>query len=188
MGCNNLLRGPLLSSTYSTPSHLNVVEAGQSNMVHFYGAGENEFRLAMSSKAGSISFTECAVGGTTIGQWLPDGYLMPNCGINKDTDIILWYQGESDAFLGYTNWDTQFRKIVAYWKSINPNVRVVYAQLADTPIASQYPDWGAVQQLQAENYGPNVFMIRTGQLATIDGLHLTDDSEKIVADRMAAML
>lgn len=188
-GCDKLFK-PLFSgvSLGGTASRLNVLLIGQSNMVNFYGAGEATF--AKNVPYGSVNFIQCAVGGTSIGQWQMGGALMNQCQTHGvKPDLILFYQGESDAALGTTNWAQQFMSAVNGWRTAW-DVPVIYAQIATCgPAFASAANWQSIQDQQASVFMNRVKMISTKDLTDrLDDVHLTPASERIVGGRFAVEL
>ena len=149
----------------------------------------------------TIALIPCAVGGSTIGQWINDEEhrnvnLLSNfnekVAIAKEKGIvkgILWHQGESDAYpdlisVYKANLDTlftEFRSIVG-----NESLPIMAAQLG-----SFFPDqesWDAlnteIEKYTAED--PNTHLIRTHDLTHKgDSLHFSSASLRGLGQRFA---
>lgn len=165
-----------------------VLAMGQSNMA---GKTPGKNPAVGFTQATNIPTINCAVGGTNIDAWQINGPLDSDCWNDvikskKQVVAILWYQGESDAWLNTTTWDSQFIHLVKMWRDRYGNVPVIYAQLAteDTP-PNPRGTWELIKQQQASLYLTDSAMVRTDDLPRQDDVHLTGDACMEVGKRMA---
>lgn len=140
---------------------------------------------------------QCAVGGTSINQWMPGGALDAQCQgylakviaefPSARVATVLWWQGEADTSLPGIPWTQDFAAIVRAWRFAFGNVPVEFCQLAANHSATGYPYWGYIQAQQASVSIPGVTMVQTqdiGNLAS-DNLHMTSVGLEIVGERLA---
>lgn len=151
---------PIPGLTVNTPvpvpgKTLNIMLAGQSNMARFYVAphyyGEVELQAKLNKAGYAVNFVECAVGGTTMDQWAPNGALTAQCdsrAAGRKIDAILFYQGEADAMVYNPNWPMEFMSLARYWQSKYLGVKIIFTQIDDNTMSGVYPDWTAFQNLQ----------------------------------------
>lgn len=142
-------------------------------------------------------YVQCAVGGTYLVRWLPEGDLYQRCmSLIPDTSKVkgvFFMQGESDAsqqepgtFDPRTpDWGNQFTRMVNQMRVQlgNPNLPVVFGQLGNT--TRNFPFWQDIKNQQASVCIHNVQMVTTDDQAVYDGEHFTQDGYKVIADRMA---
>lgn len=168
--------------------------AGQSNMVRFSQFAVDAFRADYAAKHGGEvpGVVPCAVGGTYSGQWLPDGELFNGCLDAARGQIItgiLYYQGESDAYLETTNWGDRFGQTVAGFREHFGAVPVVFAQIATSTDPDFLRGWSSIQAQQAAVCIPGVRMIHTEDVAAlVDTVHLTPESLQRIAARFVDAL
>jgi hypothetical protein len=164
-----------------------VLAMGQSNMV---GIGAQNPAKAFQDATG-IPTINCAVGGTYLGQWMTGSTYEEACAAmvpsGKKVIGILWYQGESDAFLGTTNWDQSFIKIAAGWRKRWGNgIPIVYAQLATADFSVGWgKTWDLIKHQQETLSISKGRVVFTDDLPRRDDVHLTGDACIEVGRRMA---
>ena len=170
---------------------------GQSNNVRFEEYGEQTFVEDWQKEyPGSIvRFINCAVGGTGISQWQAGGPLVSQCNTGGLTpSVILFYQGEADAYNNTANWEQQFYSAVKGWRQQfnQPDLPIVFAQLAveDPAIYCPAQQWDMIKQQQADINIHNVKMIKTDDISMLDpdpnvaqGVHLSQASYTNIAQR-----
>lgn len=163
--------------------------------------GKEMIRLNPSTPIGVIN---CAVGSTTLDEWLPGSCSNPNlpvCGLmeecmakiqeakalNPSIHIagILHNEGQSLAHECAGNWSSLFPAYAAEWQSRLGDIPIVFAQLGALPeeCGAGYLDNFRAQQ--AAIHGPNIFMIKTNDLPTTDGVHLTTEGQINQGQRFA---
>lgn len=174
-----------------------VLIMGQSNAVRLAPAGYKGFNDVTNAQN---VFYNCAENGTTLAQWGTNGSRMANClamtqGIH--IDVILWYQGESDAnpVIGGFAFDyaQKLTSLFAFFRTKwGAEVPIVFAQIAVVDI-NKLPDftnWQEVKDQQASIFYPHTIMIKTddiiaGNPLSTDGIHFDDPGDYEVGARMA---
>lgn len=172
-----------LDPTVSTQATLNIRIEGQSNAVGLIGKGVQGLQDALNRP---VRIINCGVNGTYIREHMPGTTIYDSCKQQMaDPDVIVWYQGESDAADDgdYATWAEKFTTLVREWRKINPNVIVVYAELATTTWGALTGHWEDVKAQQRAISLPNMKMIKTSDLSLVDGLHLTPDSYYVAGQR-----
>lgn len=166
--------------------HGTVLAMGQSNMLGVPGGNP---AVGFQSVYPNLRVINCSVGGTSIAQWPIQGQYFLDClaAVGHDHVIaILWYQGESDAYNGMTDWDLRFTGLVRAWRGLLGPVPVVYAQLATAdPAFGWYNTWGLIKSQQASINLDNTAIVITEDLQRRDDVHLTAESGIEVGKRMA---
>lgn len=153
-----------------------------------------------------IGLITCAKGYTSIGQWrrqLSDNSLYGSClkRARAATPMgriagILFFQGENDALdpLGYPDtdpqpdqWAQRFSQLVADLRQDlgSPELPVVFAQIGSHTAPEAFIHWETVQAQQASVQLPQVAMIRTDDLALLDGVHYAAASYQEIGKRFA---
>lgn len=204
---------PMIASSNPPPVTQTIICAGQSNMtgtgllagvppanvtlignvpgIGGFGNGPGlpfAMNLLHREPGTQIRLIQCAVGGTSMDRWVPSGDLYKDCiaqAQNYKIDGIIFSQGEADAQLGNTNWDMNFTSMVRGFRSAfgNQNLPVVFTALGDDP--QTIPGWAEVKREQLSVNLSMTQVITTDNLAKLDGLHYTQDSYAIIAQRMA---
>lgn len=141
-------------------------------------------------------YIQCAVGGTYLVRWLPEGDLYGRCmsmipDVNKVRGVF-FMQGEADASkqdpgqadARIDDWANQFTRMIGALRLQlgKPNLPVVFAQIGNTTRGFLY--WDHVKTEQANVSVPNVTMIVTDDQAVFDGEHFTQDGYQTIAYRM----
>jgi len=195
-GCDKVIKPLMLGGVSSTVVRHDVaLVIGQSNNARFEQYGEGAFAKDYQRffPGSTIQFINCSVGGTAINQWQVDGPEMAACRFNglKPT-LILFYQGEADAYLKTGNWNEQFVSAVLGWRKLLGELPVVYAQIAveDPTLYCPQTDWDALQFQQTCVGLHNVRMIKTSDVSQLDpdpaiaqGVHLSPQSYVNIAER-----
>jgi hypothetical protein len=110
---------------------------------------------------------------------------------------ILFFQGETDAVDATlypqfkpnpAQWSALFTLCVDAWREDlrDPRLPVVFAQIGANSNPGEGSKWELVQEQQRAVDLPGVAMITTSDLATLDGLHFTTESYRMVGERFAA--
>jgi len=154
-----------------------------------------------------IGLIPCAKNSTSLLDWQPNDdpkSLYGSCWhrIQLATQMgtlegILFYQGEADAndpnyypqrkILPAEQWAEKFSELVAAWRRDlgNPNLPVVFAQLATHQDAKHFINWEVIKEEQESVHLPNVSMIKTDDLVLGDAVHLSMESYLEVGRRFA---
>lgn len=164
------------------------------------------FGKAMSSfdSSASIGVINCAVGSTTLDEWMPGSCSNPNlphCGLmeeclskiqaakatNPHIHIagILHNEGQSLAHECAGYWSSLFPAYVAEWRFRLGDIPIVFAQLGQMPEECGINYLDNFRSQQAQIHIEKVFMIKTIDLATTDGVHLTTESQIVQGQRFA---
>jgi len=110
---------------------------------------------------------------------------------------ILIYQGETDAsdphlypdkgIIPPDLWASKFSGLVQNWRTdlAFPNLPVVFAQLATNGDPKSFINWEAIKQQQASVKLPFCRMIKTDDLAVVDGVHLSIEGYMELGRRFA---
>lgn len=165
--------------------------AGQSNANRVAQYGEHSWD---ASRNASDTFVNCADDGTTTVDWQPGGAVMNRALTkmgNTAPDVILWMQGESDAFLpDWSNYEQRTVGLFNYFRSKWPGVPIVFAQIGTIdPNIRGTAKWDEIKAMQARLTFPNSVMVRTDDLpglptsAGADGLHFTAQGDQGIAIR-----
>jgi plastocyanin len=156
-------------------------------------------KLVRSGTARSVGLIPCAVGGTSIKEWLPDDAVYQECvrrirSAGLPIAGVLFYQGENDTLhnLGPkwpTTWAEKFETMVGAFRADVGDARlpIVFAQLATTTRDGLW-HWQTIKDQQASVAISGVSMVKTDDLPLRDGLHLTDEAAAIVGERFALAL
>ena len=172
------------------------------------------FAQAFQSKdivgeAEAIGLIPCAKGGSSITQWqraLSDQSLYGSCLKRIQAALtmgqlegILFFQGEADALEPSLypsiepqaeQWGELFVQFATDLRQdLNrPRLSIVYAQIGTDPQDETLPHWATVQRQQAQINLPHSTSIQTADLATIDGVHFTAESYRVIGQRFADAL
>lgn len=190
---------PGLTLNTPAPSPITVMIAGQSNAVRLTPDGQKGFEDAAHNPGNR--YINCAENGTTLAQWDPRGSRFANC-VNltqgQHIDLILWYQGESDAdpdlasaganAFDYAYRCTQlFNAMRTQWGTEIP---IVFAQIGivDTLKLPAFVNWAEVQNQQATIFLPHTYMVVTKDINPAylnpDGIHWDSPGVYEVGARM----
>lgn len=174
---------------------LTILVAGQSNALRLNPAGYAGWNATRNS---NDTFINCAENGTTLAQWDPGGPRFANClsmAQGKKIDVILWYQGESDAAAGGApaTYDMKLTQLFGMFHTkFGSKIQIVFAQIAviSPALAPGFPDWQEIKNKQASIYYPQVTMINTdtigpGNPLMGDGIHFEDNGYYEVGARFA---
>lgn len=191
----------LTSSAYgfTMKSSIVVLLAGQSNADKFHtneGApGDTGFTdtLQASYPGTSVTFINCAVGNTKISEWQPGDYYMNTCisaASGYTVDLIFFYQGESDCYVGTNTQDyqTPFKASMAGLNAAFPSATIIYAQLDQTCDSDYSGNWSHIQSEQAACETDDMPMLVTYPLELAGGgdcLHLSNDSYATLGGMLA---
>jgi hypothetical protein len=110
---------------------------------------------------------------------------------------ILFFQGETDAvnaelypqFEPYpARWSALFSAFVENMRADlhEPELPVLFAEIGVNPSPEEYLNWELVKEQQRATVLPGAAMIATDDLETMDGLHFTADSYRVIGERFAA--
>lgn len=200
-GCHRDHKAPLaaLGTSIFTPptlqnfpgGTLKVRIQGQSNAVRMSPNGVIGLQNALGH---NLIVVNCAFGGSRISEHLPGTSYFQSCeSAMPDPDIIVWYQGESDAKNDF-DWDTwaqKFTDILNAWRSLHGNIPIVFAQInhetlsLTQPNEFSFPHWQNVKDQQASVFGSNLKMIKTDDLELEDGIHITQKDQFKLGARFA---
>lgn len=182
-----------LSVSAGTPAVYTVMLAGQSNMnIMAHNARAMEVLTSdLSSLGGRIEVIACAVDGSSIAEWQPDGIKVANCEQIAGTakiDAIFFYQGEADAIKANFDWPNEFAVLVRYWRTKYGNIPIVYAQIGNSEIHPEmFPPFRDVQA--TFHLDDRMAMIRTVDLPiNPNDMHLTSDCQPQLAERFSSAL
>ncbi|GFP82460.1 probable carbohydrate esterase at4g34215 [Phtheirospermum japonicum] len=159
--------------------------------------------LQRDPNIGVIGLVPCAVGGTSISQWLPGSELYVKMLSRAQAALssgggqiqaLLWYQGENDmvneatAYQYKTNLETLFTQLRSDLQL--PNLRVALASTGKVgkPYFGTYFDVVRSAQLEMPSLLPNVKCVDALGLEvnSFDYLHLTAEAEVKLGKMMAA--
>jgi hypothetical protein len=154
----------------------------------------------------TIGLIPCAKNSSAIAQWqrnLSDQSLYGSCLKRARAASpmgrisgILFFQGEADAVdpIQYpkpephpTEWAKLFSAFATdFRKDLHePYLPIIFAQLGPTINSDGFPYWDLVKSQQRSIQSPMIGMIKTDDLSTLDGLHFTADSYRIIGRRFA---
>lgn len=189
-GLDRLTGGPPHHGTGGPMAQAIVVGAGQSNMTYFSPSGEQAFKRVLRSHGREVAFINCAVGGSALHEWEPDGALFHSC-VEQVTTYqkayggrvvaLIWQQGETDA--NGSNWchvEDYAQVFTGYiWRYREAfgdiNLPVVFSQIGRHTDAGR-PEWEAIKNQQASVVLKNAAMIRADSLPLRwDGIHYTEE-------------
>lgn len=149
--------------------------------------------LQLAPDVTEVIIIRCAVNSTHIDTWKKGNGLYDACmndiaTLNRpDAQVagFLFYQGESDA-RGNINWATPFMTIVNDIRAdVHDNyLPVIFCQLATTTDVIR-DHWQDIKNQQASIHLPNVVMVKTDDQPLLDSVHLTQDGDTVVGERMA---
>jgi hypothetical protein len=130
-----------------------------------------------------VNVIQCAVDGSAISRWTNGGDLLNTCKTRAGTrnvKAVLFVQGEHEAQLVQPYpWGQAFNSFVASWS----NIPVIFVQLGDITNFN-VPNLSHIQTEQALSQGSNAFMVVSGALPTLDGIHRTPDANVTIGERM----
>lgn len=184
-------------STTTAASHKTILVMGQSN--GFY-MDPSSYKGWNEARGANDTFYNCAEKGTLIAQWDPLGYRWANClnmvqGVH--IDLIIWYQGESDANpeIGgvASDYAYQLTKLFGVWRKQLGDVPIVFAQIANVDIVKlpAFVNWQEVKDQQASIHYPSAVMVRTddylgpGNPLNHDGIHFDEPGYRELGKRFA---
>lgn len=132
-------------------------------------------------------YIQCAYGGTEMSRWSVGGDLYESCLRSIPSYLpvrgMFFFQGEADAINGLSvpDWSNAFQSMVQDLRARVGDIPVVYAQLGSgrNDIA-----WQALQAEQASISMPRVSMVMTSDLPPYDGVHYSQSSYRVIAERM----
>lgn len=179
------------------------IDAVSADRLAAVGPGLSFARELRRQGHGAIALVPCAKGGSSIGRWRPAAArstLYGSClarakAAGGRITGILWYQGESDARSDKTaaRWGERFRSLVQHLRADlgEPDVPVVYVQIADTADPARYPGWRTVQEQQAETRSRlrcAAMVSARGLELKPDALHLTTASQRLLGPKLAVAM
>ncbi len=151
----------------------------------------------------SIALIPCAVGGSSIGQWLGDSlyrgvYLMSNfkekLDFAKQYGIIkgiLWHQGESDASPGrILEYERRLEKLVLNLrrKAGDDNLSFLIGELGAYAKPDRQKNWNSINYIihSVAEKDNNIFVIETSDLETKgDSIHFNSAGQRSIGWRFA---
>lgn len=151
-----------------------------------------------------IDLIPCAMGGTSMSQWLPGGDRLDRTTLYGSANYrrtqaavatltaVLYFGHENQA--GEANYATQWSNLVSEFRTdYGASVPFIYCQLAkhtDTTQNGKQHASADVQRRQETGSGDalemtNMHMITTFDLSLIDSIHLDEIAQRKIGDRMA---
>lgn len=176
------------------------LHAPQDNLDLPVGVGPGEsFAEEMARLSGkNIILVPCAKSATHISQWLPGTPFYQSLvarALQAQTrgtlKGLLWFQGEKDSEKPAlaARWSADFATLLAGLRHdlSRPDLPVVLAQLAraEGKWTASCPAWEEIKRQQARIHGRHLAMVRSDDLALIDGIHLTTPAQLTLGRRFA---
>lgn len=194
IGCEKKIRTSLSYKVEDVSPKL-VVYKGQSNAGRIDAWGGNE--VWRKERGINDVMINCAAAGANIDEFGETDGVMRRCLAQLDgrvPDLIIWYQGESDAVSGRSDVHEMktidlFRRLRARW----PNVKIIYCQLHSVDLARWpgHDKWDEIKAQQAGYSFPNSVMVRTDDIHPGpledegDGIHYAQAGVELLAIRLA---
>lgn len=188
-------------------SAVNQVDQVSLDRVAFFGPSMTFARASLAIQPQLvIGLIPCAKNSSSIIQWqrnLSDQSLYGSClkrvmaaSPMGKVSGILFFQGESDAVdPGLSpdpkpnphDWSELFTTFVTDLRMDldEPDLPVVFAQLGSTTSHEAFTNWEVVREEQFSVNIPMTTMITTVDLPTMDGLHFTRESYRVIGERFA---